>query len=103
MGCENGVAKAPEMVAARPCKTEERGGARPPHPVHVAAPLRYSASSYFFLLAINEFQATKEEAPVAGDSVAGDLVAGDLVAAGDSVMSVTAMQELDQRCFRQLG
>jgi hypothetical protein len=87
VACENRVAKAAEMVAARLCRTEERGRARPPPPppVHIAAPLGYSPSSYFFLLAVYEFQATKEEAPVVGDSVAGNTVAGDSVA-GDLVV-----------------
>ncbi len=112
VACESGVAKAAETVAARLCRTEERGGACPPPPVHVVAPLHYAASSYFFLLAVYVFQATKEEAPVAwdwvagdtvagnsvaGDSVAGDSVAGDLVVAGDTVVSMTTMQRLARR------
>jgi hypothetical protein len=69
MAYESRAAKAAKTVAARPCRTEEIGGARPPSPVHVAAPLRCAASSYSFLLVVYEFQATKEEAPVARDTV----------------------------------
>jgi hypothetical protein len=36
---ESRIVKTAKTVAARPCRTEEREGARPPPPVHAAAPL----------------------------------------------------------------
>jgi hypothetical protein len=38
MTYESGVAKTAKMVAARPCRTEERGEARPPPPAPATAP-----------------------------------------------------------------
>ncbi len=78
MAYESRVVKGAKTVAARPCRTEESRGAHPPSPVHVAAPLHCTASSYSFLLVVYEFQAMKEEALVAGDSVVWVMVMQEL-------------------------
>jgi hypothetical protein len=51
MTTESGMAKTAKTIAARPWKTEQRGGARPFPPVHTAAPL-HCAASWSFLLVV---------------------------------------------------
>ncbi len=45
------MTKAAKTVAARPRRIKERGGARPPPPVHVATPPRFAASWSFLVVA----------------------------------------------------
>jgi hypothetical protein len=40
--------KTLKTVMERPCRIEERGGARPPPPVPAATPPRFAASFFFW-------------------------------------------------------
>jgi hypothetical protein len=51
MTYESGKAKAAKTVAARPCRTEKRGGALPPPPVHAVAPPCCTVSWFVLLVA----------------------------------------------------